>query len=135
MTQQTIEVINLEGEISPVTAIPKSPSYWYLASPYSKHPLGIDGAFNEVCLAAGLLVKAGVSVFSPIAHTHPIALAAGIDPLSHDIWLAADRAFMDAASGILVLAVPGWRESFGVGHEREVFRAAGKPEIFVGFKA
>ena len=106
-------------------------SFWYLASPYSKYSSGNEEAFQEVALQTGLLVQAGVPVFSPIAHTHPIALYAGMDPLDHTIWLPCDRPMMDAAGGIIVCMMDGWRESYGVAHEIEVFRAAGKPVVFM----
>ena len=45
--------------------------FWYLASPYSKYPEGTQAAFEMACWQAGLLIRAGVPVFSPIAHSHP----------------------------------------------------------------
>lgn len=101
--------------------------YLYLATPYSKHPEGIDAAFRHACAAAGRLLSRGVKVFSPIAHSHPIAINGNVDPLSHEIWLAADRPFMDAARGMIVVMMPGWEESYGVQHEIEVFREQNKP--------
>ena len=46
----------------------------YLASPYS-HPDAVvrEQRFRDVCLAAARLIRAGQIVFSPIAHSHPIA--------------------------------------------------------------
>ena len=120
---------------SPLEEIPQAKTFWYLASPYSKHPAGLEEAFREVCRASAQLLKAGHSIFSPIAHTHPIAIYGNMDPLNHDIWLKADRCTMDAASGILILAVPGWEDSYGIQFERGVFKTAGKPELYVNFAA
>lgn len=100
---------------------------WYLATPYSKYPRGLEKAFVEACRAAALLVRHGVRVYSPIAHTHPVAIHGGIDPLDHSIWLPADKPFMDAACGLLVVRMTGWAESYGIGEEIKVFEAAGKP--------
>jgi hypothetical protein len=110
------------------TMIPPG-GFYYLASPYSKHPGGLEVAFRQACEAAALLIKAGVPVFSPIAHSHPIAVAGGLDPLSYDVWLPADRPMMDAASGIIVLHLLGWATSYGIAEEQRHFAAAGKPEV------
>lgn len=100
----------------------------YLATPYSKYPAGITAAFERAAQLAGeLLKKRGVAVFSPIAHTHPIAIHGGIDPLNHDIWLPFDAAMMRASSSLLVAKMEGWEQSVGIAHEIEAFRKAGKP--------
>ena len=105
----------------------KSPGFWYLATPYTLYPEGIEAAFQEACRNAGLLIRAGFPVFSPIAHSHPIALAARIDPLSHEIWLPADLPMMEAAKGLIVCRMTGWENSYGVAVEMERFARMGKP--------
>jgi hypothetical protein len=102
-------------------------SYFYLASPYSKYHAGIEVAFGIVCQNAALLVQAGIPVYSPIAHTHPIAIHGDIDPLDHSIWLPADKPFMDAACGLIVCQMAGWKDSYGVSFEIEAFKKAFKP--------
>lgn len=49
----------------------------YLATPYSKYPRGIEAAFVDASRLAACLVRLGISVYSPIAHTHPIAIRIG----------------------------------------------------------
>ncbi len=105
--------------------------FWYLASPYSKYPLGLTAAHYHVCQEAGRLIKAGVSVYSPIAHSDPIAMASGIDPYDHDIWLPADKPIADAAGGLIVLKLEGWSQSFGIAQEIEWFAGEGKPIIYM----
>ena len=107
--------------------------FWYLATPYSKHPGGTDNAFVDACRVAGQLVAAGVKVYCPIAHTHPIAQYGNIDRFSHEIWMPVDRPFMGAAGGLIVCCMPGWETSFGILSELDVFRAAGKPIVHIGF--
>jgi hypothetical protein len=102
-------------------------SYFYMATPYSKYEQGIHVAFLHACQAAAWLVRHGVPAYSPIAHTHPIALHGEMDPLDHDIWLPADRPMMDAAGGLLIVRMPGWSRSYGIQVEADVFAAAGKP--------
>lgn len=105
--------------------------YFYLATPYSKWPAGIEDAFRMACREAGRLIKAGVPVFCPIAHSHPIAVHGRIDPLSHGIWLAADRPLMDGACGLIVVRATGWEDSYGIAEEIKVFKAAGKPILYI----
>lgn len=105
--------------------------FWYLATPYSKHPDGLVEAFLQAVEQAALLIKAGIPVFCPIAHTHPIAVMGDLDPYDHDIWLPADRPFMEAAKGIIVCKLEGWDESFGIKKEIEAFTAAIKPVIYM----
>lgn len=103
---------------------------WYLASPYSKYPAGLEFAAADVSRIAGALMKQGIAVFSPIAHSHPIAIAAEMDPLDHSIWLPFDEHMMKACVGIIVAKMDGWRESYGVKYEIDHFEKAGKPVFF-----
>lgn len=106
-------------------------SFYYLASPYSRYPAGIEQAFRDACRETGLLIRAGIPVFSPIAMTHPVAMVCGMDPLDHSIWLAADRPMMDAAEGIIVCQMEGWEHSYGIAEEIKVFKAANKVVIYM----
>lgn len=106
-------------------------SFWYLGSPYSKYPHGRAMAHIEACRNAALLIKAGVPVFSPIAHTHPIADIGNVDPLDHDIWLPADAPIMQAARGIIVLKMEGWDKSFGISCEIPYFKHTGRPVVYM----
>lgn len=101
--------------------------YWYLASPYSKYPDGIHAAFYEICRCSAWLVRQGVNIYSPIAHTHPIAVWGNIDPLDHAIWLPADKPLMQGARGLIVALMPTWQDSYGIGVEIREFADAEKP--------
>ena len=101
--------------------------YWYLATPYSKYPAGLEAAYQEACRAAAWLIRSGVRVFSPIAHTHGVAIHGDLDPLDHKIWLPADRPLMDDACGLIVAMLEGWAESYGIQQEILEFTAAQKP--------
>jgi len=106
-------------------------SFYYLATPYSKYPHGIETAFRLACENAALLIKAGVPVFSPIAHTHPIATVARMDPLDHTIWLPSDEPMMRAAHALIMLKAESWEASYGMRVERETFEAAGKAVLWM----
>lgn len=103
----------------------------YLATPYSKYPAGPVVAFERAAALAARCLTAGIKVYSPITHTHPIAIHGGLDPLDHKIWLAFDEAMMDAAETLLVAKMAGWQESSGIVHEIEFFRSCGKPIFYL----
>lgn len=103
----------------------------YLASPYSKYPAGIDAACADVAALAGRLIKAGIAVYSPIAHGHAISKAGLIDPFDHDFWLTFDVKMMARCDLLLVAEMLGWQHSAGIGFEIEWFTRAGKPVIYL----
>lgn len=103
----------------------------YLATTYTKYPPGIEQAFKDACALCGTLLTRGLFTYSPIAHTHPIAIHAGLDPMDHEIWLPFDRVRMDKADAILVAKMDGWQDSFGIAYEVDVFRSAGKPIYYL----
>lgn len=106
--------------------------YWYLASPYSKYPGGLEAAYKIALDAATLLLKHDVPVFSPIIYTHSLARHGGFDPLDHDIWMWLDQPFMEAAQGLIVLCAQGWQDSYGIGVELRYFRSiARKPVVWM----
>jgi hypothetical protein len=89
----------------------------YLASPYS-HP---DPAVREqryvaACKAAAMLMRNnpwGDIVFSPIAHSHGIAIHGGLG-LDADTWWEINMAMLEQCDEMVVLTLDGWRESAGV---------------------
>jgi hypothetical protein len=99
----------------------------YLATPYSKYQGGITKAFEDAAALAARLMLAGLKVYSPIAHTHPLAIYGGINPLAHDVWLPFDEAMMDVAHVLIVARMEGWQESKGIAHEVDFFADRFKP--------
>lgn len=107
--------------------------YYYLATPYSKHPAGIDVAFRDACVAAGALLAQGVHVYCPIAHTHPIATHGKLDHYSHDLFLPLDRQMMEHAHGIIVVEMPGHSTSRGVRFEIDYFDSVRRPRVHLNW--
>lgn len=99
----------------------------YLATPYSKYPAGLEKAFKDAAALTGKLLIEGVHAYSPIAHTHPVAIYGELNPLDHNIWLPFDEAMMSVADGIIIAQLPGWEHSFGINYEVDFFERAGKP--------
>lgn len=99
----------------------------YLATPYTRYPAGIDAAFREAARVAGKLLAAGVNVYSPIAHSHPLAIYGGLDPLDYSFWLPANETMIRLCDQLIVVHMDGWDKSIGVRVEVEAFEKAGKP--------
>ncbi len=102
----------------------------YLASPYShESPAVEEERFHAVCARAAEMMRAGVHVFSPIAHAHPISHY-GL-PGDWSYWEAYDRAMLTRCDALTVLRLPGWERSTGVQAEIQIARELGIPVDFV----
>lgn len=106
---------------------PDIDGWWYVSTPYSKYKDGLDVAAEMACRLTAVLVDKGFPVLSPIAHSHAVAMAGGLDPLDFELWMAANRRFMESAYGLIVIKMPGWEESVGMTEEIATFRAMEKP--------
>jgi hypothetical protein len=103
--------------------------FWYLATSYTKHPDGVEAAYEMALHAAAMLTVADILAYSPIVYMHPIAKL--LPDKDHAFWLQMDRPLMDAACGLIVLKDGNWEASEGIAHEIKVFTAAGKPILFM----
>ncbi len=103
----------------------------YLASPYThEDPVVVRQRFDAVCRAAAVIMGQGVRIFSPIAHTHPIA-ESGALPLGWDYWEQYDREMIGFCDEFWVLMLDGWDNSRGVRAEARIAHEFGKPAYFV----
>lgn len=102
-------------------------TFWYLASPYARYCEGKEQAYKVACQYAHDLIRSGVPVFSPIAHSHSIATVCEMDKDSHDLWMPQDLAILRGANGVLIAPMAGWRFSKGVAMEIDMARELGKP--------
>ena len=111
----------------------ETPKLWtgdplgYLGTPYTLFPPALTRAFILAARLAARLLKVGIKVYSPIAHTHPIAIHGGLDPRDHAIWIPFDRLMMARCDILIVAHMDGWAESKGIAHEVEFFAKANKP--------
>lgn len=86
----------------------------YLACPYSHADAKVRAErFDAVNRAAGKLINEGLIIFSPISHSHPIAEVSNL-PLDFVFWDKFCTAYLMASRKVLVLTLPGWKESTGV---------------------
>lgn len=103
----------------------------YLASPYShKSAFVRQDRFNKACRIAGNLMNAGNIVFSPIAHSHPIAMQCDL-PLGWDFWSKFDHTFIGWCDVVMVAMIPGWEGSKGVAAEIAIAEEMGKEVAFL----
>ena len=97
----------------------------YLAVPYSHDDMTVkEDRFDKVNHIASILIKRGEIVFSPISHTHPIALKGEL-PGNWEFWDEFDRAYMEHCRKLYVLKLEGWEESTGVKAEIKIAEEMG----------
>lgn len=102
----------------------------YLAGPYSHHDHHVRCyRFRALTTFAAELLNAGVNVYSPITHSHPMTEFVAL-PHTWDFWQKVDREYIEKCNLLLVLKLDGWEQSIGVQAEIEI---AGKLGILVGY--
>lgn len=103
----------------------------YLATPYNHHDsLVREQRFTLACLAAATLMKEGIHLFCPIAHTHPIALQGSL-PSGWDYWKEYDRLMLEACHELWIVQMEGWDRSEGIKGEVLIARELDKPVYFL----
>jgi|SRR5208337_517050 len=105
----------------------------YLASPYSSPDKALqEYRFVAAAIASGWLMNKyqDLSFFSPITHTHPIAVHCAL-PGYWQFWAAYDQCMLSRCDEVWVLCLDGWRASSGVTAELKIARETGMPVKFV----
>lgn len=90
--------------------------FWYLCTPYSKFPGGLEEAYKMAAEMLMFLERSGHFVFCPIVHSHTAAKYAP-DLWSHDFWLPVDFKFVKISRGLIVDKMLGWEDSYGITEE------------------
>lgn len=86
----------------------------YLAVPYTHPDKAVQQArFEAVNKMASRLMMQGLKIFSPISHTHPIAMA-GEMPTGWEFWRDFDFAYLTHCYKLMVYKLEGWDRSTGV---------------------
>jgi hypothetical protein len=99
----------------------------YLATPYTDpDPAVMEARFDLACRIAGYLMARGHVVFSPIAHSHPIAVRCEL-PRGWEFWEQQDAWMIDSASELVVAKMRGWERSKGITKEIEIAHGCGVP--------
>ncbi|MFO0915248.1 MAG: DUF1937 family protein [Pirellulales bacterium] len=98
----------------------------YLASPYShESPAVRQQRYGDACQAVVHLLHAGLAVFSPIVHSHPL-VSYGL-PTDWSFWQRVDQEHLRRCDQMIVLMLDGWEESRGVAAEIDIARELGLP--------
>lgn len=106
-------------------AATSSPALTYLAVPYSHpNPAIREARFRSVNRVAAALMAQGMHIFSPISHTHPIAIEGDL-PGHWAYWQAYDRAMLTACKKLIVLKLDGWEQSAGIAGEISIAQELG----------
>ena len=105
--------------------------FWYVASPYSGYKGDLWEANRLACRTTAYLARYEVPAFSPIAHSHALCQHYPVSPMDHGLWMGLDRPMMMAAYGCIVVTMPGWQTSKGVGEEIDYFENTGKPVLYI----
>lgn len=104
----------------------------YAATPYSKYEGGIHHAFIDACKVTERMLRAGLlNVYSPIVHSHSLAIYGNLDPFDHGIWLPFNEAIIKKSDALIVVMLPGWESSEGIKHEIAAFVVNGRPVYFM----
>jgi hypothetical protein len=103
----------------------------YLASPFSHESWTIRWQrFYAVCEVAASLLRQGVLVYSPIAHTYEMAEDHDL-PTDWQFWERHCRAFLMASEQLIVLKLDGWEQSVGVAAEIKIAEEIGIPVSYM----
>ncbi len=92
----------------------------YLACPYThQSAIVMRERFEKVSKCAGLLMQKGHIIFSPISHTHPIAMQCKL-PVEWRYWEKFDTVYLSVCYKMFVLKLQGWETSTGITNEIEI---------------
>lgn len=101
----------------------------YLASPYSHpDPAVREARYVAACKKTAQYAVKGISVFSPIAQSHPVAAyMPPEDCMDFDLWMRLDLPILKDAAELHILCIDGWRMSKGVTREVQFAESLGIP--------
>ena len=115
----------------------------YLACPYSVKAQSPSSRCTEFIAKleecrANAATKAAVylmhsrawNVFSPITHSHPLHKIGGMQG-DWEFWKKIDTEYLEMSCRLVVLCIPGWRESVGVQAEIVIAREMRIPVLFL----
>lgn len=104
----------------------------FLASPYTHKNKEIMALRYEAALkATAKLIKEGNMVFSPIVHSHPIAVTYDL-PKDYTFWQAYTKSFIvNWAEAFSILCLQDWTSSTGVNDESILAAEVGLPFSYI----
>ena len=116
---------SLESMLDPEHLAQPLPGAIYLAAPYTARDPAVEQArMQAVKHVSDRLIRQGQVVFSPLEYTEAMQQRGIVPPQG---WYLFDLAMLRGCVKLLVLALPGWRESQGVIMETAAAKALGIP--------
>ena len=116
---------NLDAMLNPEHLAQPLPGAIYLAAPYKAQEPAVERArMQAVKHLSDRLIRQGQVIFSPLEYTEAMQQRGIVPPQG---WYLFDLAMLRGCVKLLVLALPGWRESQGVIMETTVAKALGIP--------
>ncbi len=98
----------------------------YLASPYSHECDPVrELRFRQICEYAGYFMSMGYDIYSPIAHSHSIAVHSQL-PTDWQFWRNTCTKMISKCDEFWVLTMDGWATSIGVREETKIAKQMGK---------
>ena len=90
---------------------------WYHASPYTHPQEGIRRRrYLEASYFYKVFVEADIPTFAPIAFHHDLALVLDL-PKDAGFWARVNYTWLRRCDSMVVITLPGWKESVGITHE------------------
>jgi len=103
-------------------------SYYYISNPYNGTPEEMNSRARAAAAACATLLRRGIHAWSPIVHNHAMMKHADFSLKERqELMLPFDFTLLRASGGMIVLTLPGWDKSFGVGKEIELCEELGIP--------
>ena len=103
----------------------------YLAAPFTHSEKSVvEYRMSVVNKIAANLMASGEYVFSPLTHCYPLAQIAQL-PGDWEFWEGYDRLMMTKCTKVMVICMPGWKESIGVQAEIRLANEFGIPVEYI----
>lgn len=100
----------------------------YIAQPYSHpDPWVRQERYDQSIRASAALLRKGMTVYSPIMHSHPVNWVWRDFGDAHEFWMRNHLPFLRVCRKMIVLKLDGWEQSRGVAEEIEQAAAYGIP--------
>jgi hypothetical protein len=103
----------------------------YLASPYTaKTKEEMEENYQRVLNLTGKIISKRHNVWSPIVHTHLLALQFDL-PKDFEFWKNYNHDFIRRCDALWVVCLPGWKDSKGVADEISFAKTIGIPVVLI----
>jgi hypothetical protein len=105
--------------------------FWYLALPYSDPDTQVmTSRYIKGLEVVARFINHGFPVYCAVVHWRNVAVEHNL-PHGYEFWKKMDRLFISKSDGIVVLQLPGWRESIGVTDEIEIAKSLKLPIMYI----